>query len=189
MAVDEVELAVGAGERVALMGANGSGKSTLLRVIAGLQRARSGTVAIDGAAAAGGPVTRGVVWVPQRQSPGRFPLRVSELLESSGDRVAAAEAADLLGLATLGRRPLGTLSGGQLQRAFIARAVGGIAAGGTLLLADEPTAALDFDGQAEIARLLTSLPVTILVATHDRAVAGACDRVVEMAAGRVREVT
>jgi ABC-type lipoprotein export system ATPase subunit len=63
-----------------------------------------------------------------------------------------------------------------------------VAAGGTLLLADEPTAALDFDGQAEIARLLTSLPVTILVATHDRAVAGACDRVVEMAAGRVREV-
>lgn len=187
--MDEVDLAVTAGERVALMGANGSGKSTLLRVIGGLQRAQAGTVEVDEAAVTGRAAMRQTVWIPQRQSAGRFPLRVSELLESSGDPGTANEAAASLGLAALMRRPLGTLSGGQLQRAFIARAVGGIAAGGSLLLADEPTAALDFDGQAEIARLLSSLPVTVLVATHDRTVAAVCDRVLEMAAGQLREVS
>lgn len=65
----------------------------------------------------------------------------------------------------------------------------GIAAGAGVLLADEPTAALDFAGQADAARLLTSLPVTVLVVTHDRAVVNRCERVLEMAAGNLREIT
>ena len=62
-------------------------------------------------------------------------------------------------------------------------------AGAGVVMADEPTAALDFAGQTEVARLLTSLPVTLLVATHDRALVDECDRSAEMAAGRLREVT
>lgn len=59
---------------------------------------------------------------------------------------------------------------------------------GGVLLADEPTAALDFAGQEEAAEVLTTLPVTVLVVTHDRAMAARCDRTLEMAAGRLREV-
>jgi ABC-type lipoprotein export system ATPase subunit len=85
-------------------------------------------------------------------------------------------------------RPLHALSGGQLQRVFLARALGSLAAGAGLLLADEPTAALDFDGQVKVAEVLRTLPATMLVVTHDRTMAARCDRVMEMAGGRLREV-
>jgi zinc transport system ATP-binding protein len=85
-------------------------------------------------------------------------------------------------------RPLHALSGGQLQRVFLARALGSLAGGAGLLLADEPTAALDFDGQAAVAEALRELPATVLVVTHDRAMADRCQRVVEMAGGQLREV-
>lgn len=114
---------------------------------------------------------------------GRFPLLGAELLASSTAPGAAAEAADRLGVAELTQRPLHTLSGGQLQRMYLARAIGCVAAGAQVLLADEPTAALDFDGQEEAADVLTSLPVTLVVVTHDRTLAERCDRVLEMAAG------
>ncbi|PWS40500.1 ABC transporter, partial [Streptomyces sp. ZEA17I] len=100
----------------------------------------------------------------------------------------AGAAASGLGVGDLADRPLHTLSGGQLQRMYLARAIGCVAAGARVLLADEPTAALDFDGQEEAADVLTSLPVTLVVVTHDRALANRCDRVLEMAAGRLREV-
>lgn len=116
------------------------------------------------------------------------PLLGAELLASSTAPGDAAEAATRLGVATLVERPLHTLSGGQLQRMYLARAIGCVAAGAQVLLADEPTAALDFDGQAEAADVLTSLPVTLIVVTHDRSLADRCDRVLEMAAGRLREV-
>lgn len=189
-AVDRVSLHVGAGEHVAVMGANGSGKSTLLRAVAGLQTPVSGSIAIDDEVVSTRPARarERTAWVPQRQSPGRFPLLVRELLASSGDPDAAHRAAARLGVGALARRPVSTLSGGQMQRAFLARAIGAVDAGASVLLADEPTAALDFEGQEEIARLLRELPVTVVVVTHDRAVADTCDRRVEMAAGRLREV-
>jgi ABC-type Mn2+/Zn2+ transport system ATPase subunit len=129
-----------------------------------------------------------VAWVPQRPAVGRFPLLVRELLASSGDIAAAAAAADRLGVGGLLDRPLHTLSGGQLQRAFLARGLGHVAAGATLVLADEPTSALDFDTRDLVGEVLAATPVTRLVVTHDRAVTDAADRVLEMAAGRVREV-
>ena len=86
-------------------------------------------------------------------------------------------------------RPLHALSGGQLQRVFLARAVGGLAGGASLLLADEPTAALDFDGQIKVAEILQSLPSSALIVTHDRKMADRCHRVVEMAGGRLREIS
>lgn len=190
VAVDDVSFAVSPGEHAAVMGANGSGKSTVLRSIAGLTPADSGAVTIGSVEVSNRPAEalRRCAWVPQRQSVGRFPLLVGELLDSSGHPAAARRIASDLDLSHLFRRPLTTLSGGQLQRAFLARAMGSVEAGASVLLADEPTAALDFDGQAEIASLLRSLEVTILVVTHDRAVADTCDRRFEMAAGQLREI-
>ncbi|MGH3941005.1 MAG: metal ABC transporter ATP-binding protein [Pseudonocardiaceae bacterium] len=189
--VDGVDLQVAAGEHLALTGTNGSGKTTLLRAALGLHPLAGGTVAVAGPS----PRSRAdwmrrrreVAWIPQRLAPGRFPLLVDELLDSAGIGADAARgAADRLGVGGLGTRPLHTLSGGQLQRTFLARALGCVDAGARVLFADEPTAALDFAGQAQVASLLAELPVTVVVVSHDRAVAAACDRIAEMAAGRLR---
>lgn len=190
--VEQVDLHVAPGEHVALIGSNGSGKTTLLRAILGLHTLASGHVALDGVAAAS-PLTwrlvrKRIAWMPQRQATGQFPLLVRELLASSGDAAAARAAAAELGVGTLAERPLHALSGGQLQRVFLSRALGELAGGAGLLLADEPTAALDFVGQAAIAEVLRQLSASVLVVTHDRSMAARCDRVLEMAGGRLREV-
>ncbi|MFJ4771315.1 ATP-binding cassette domain-containing protein [Streptomyces uncialis] len=191
-AVADVDLEIAAGERVALTGTNGSGKTTLLRAVLGLHPQARGSILVGGrgtgSAADRAWRRRACAWIPQKPAAGRFPMLGSELLASSSAPRAAHEAADRLGVGALTGRPLGTLSGGQLQRMYLARAVGCVAAGAGVLLADEPTAALDFDGQEEAADALTSLPVTLVVVTHDRAMARRCDRVLEMAAGRLREV-
>lgn len=191
-AVDAVDLDVAAGEHVALTGANGSGKTTLLRAALGLHPTTGGAITVGGMAARNGGDwarrRRDVAWVPQRLAPGRFPLLVDELLDSGGHPDAARDAASQLDVDGLGRRPLHTLSGGQLQRVFLARALGAVAAGARALFADEPTAALDFDGQEQVATLLAKLPVTVVVVSHDRAMARTCDRVAEMAAGKLRVV-
>ncbi|MFD9359846.1 metal ABC transporter ATP-binding protein [Streptomyces sp. NPDC060031] len=191
-AVAGVDLEVAAGERVALTGTNGSGKTTLLRAVLGLHRQASGTILVGGrgtgSAADWAWRRRACAWIPQKPAAGRFPLLGEELLASGAAPERSAEAADRLGVGRLTGRPLHTLSGGQLQRMYLARAIGCVAAGAEVLLADEPTAALDFDGQEEAADVLTSLPVTLVVVTHDRALAERCDRVLEMAAGRLREV-
>ncbi|MFJ3826356.1 ATP-binding cassette domain-containing protein [Streptomyces sp. NPDC090046] len=191
-AVADVDLEIAAGERVALTGTNGSGKTTLLRAVLGLHRQTTGSIRVGGcegrSPAEWAWRRRACAWIPQKPAAGRFPLLGAELLAASNAPAEAAEAAQRLGVGPLVGRPLHTLSGGQLQRMYLARAIGCIAAGAELLLADEPTAALDFDGQAEAAEVLTSLPVTLIVVTHDRALADRCDRVLEMAAGRLREV-
>jgi ABC-type Mn2+/Zn2+ transport system ATPase subunit len=189
--VQDVDLMLRPGERAAVIGSNGAGKSTVLRAILGLHAATEGRIAIDGTEARSTTEwlvrRRRVAWMPQRQATGRFPLLVRELLDSSGSLRAASDAAARLDIPHLLERPLHTLSGGQLQRAFLARAVGSLAAGAGMLLADEPTSALDFDGKAVVSDVLTGLDATLLVVTHDRALADRCDRVFEMAGGRLRE--
>ncbi|WP_030568244.1 ABC transporter ATP-binding protein [Streptomyces aureocirculatus] len=193
VAVDGVDLDIAAGERVALTGTNGSGKSTLLRAVLGLHRRHTGSILVGGrgtASAADRAWRRqACAWVPQKPATGRFPLLAGELLDSAGAPEQTADAASDLGVGELRRRPLDTLSGGQLQRVYLARAIGCVAAGAGVLLADEPTAALDFAGQEEAAAALTALPVTLVVVTHDRELAARCDRVFDMAAGKLREVT
>ena len=192
-AVRGADLDVAAGQKVALTGTNGSGKTTLLRAVLGLHRQVDGEILVGGrgcrSAAEWAWRRRACAWIPQRPAPGRFPLLAGELLRSGGDVAEAVRAARRLGVGALVDRPLSGLSGGQLQRMHLARAVGCVAAGAGVVLADEPTAALDFTGQEEAAEVLTALPVTLLVVTHDRAMAGRCDRVLEMAAGRLREVS
>ncbi|MFI9582608.1 ATP-binding cassette domain-containing protein [Streptomyces sp. NPDC052236] len=191
-AVRGVDLDIEAGGRVALTGTNGSGKTTLIRAVMGLHRQAGGQILVGGrgtgTTAEWAWRRRACAWVPQKPAVGRFPLLARELLASSGAAGQAEEAAEKLGVGSLTGRPLHTLSGGQLQRMYLARAVGCVAAGAGVLLADEPTAALDFAGQEEAADVLLSLPVTVVVVTHDRALADRCDRVLEMAAGRLREV-
>ncbi|MEU3957633.1 ATP-binding cassette domain-containing protein [Streptomyces achromogenes] len=192
-AVRGVDLDIGPGQRVALTGTNGSGKTTLLRAVLGLHRRLGGRILVGGrdtgSAAEWAWRRRACAWIPQKPATGRFPLLGRELLAGGGGAQAeAARAADELGVGHLADRPLHTLSGGQLQRMYLARAVGCVAAGAGVLLADEPTAALDFAGQEEAADVLLALPVTVVVVTHDRALAERCDRVLEMAAGRLREV-
>ncbi|MFI6685722.1 metal ABC transporter ATP-binding protein [Streptomyces sp. NPDC050485] len=190
-AVCDVDLDIAAGERVAITGTNGSGKTTLIRAVLGLHRQAGGRILVGGrdtrTAAEWAWRRRACAWVPQKPAVGRFPLLARELLASSGSAAEADEAAHKLGVGPLADRPLHTLSGGQLQRMYLARAVGCVAAGAGVVLADEPTAALDFSGQEEAADVLLSLPVTVVVVTHDRALADRCDRVLEMAAGRLRE--
>ncbi|WP_433728100.1 ATP-binding cassette domain-containing protein [Nocardia sp. CA-129566] len=190
--VSDVDLDVPGGQRVALTGTNGSGKTTLLRAVLGLHGAVRGEITVGGRTGGGTAEQawrrRVCAWIPQRPAAGRFPLLAGELLASSGDRAAAEAMAARLGVAALIDRPLDTLSGGQLQRMHLSRAVGCVAAGAGVVLADEPTAALDFAGQDEAAEVLAGLPVTLVVVTHDRALARRCDRVLEMAAGRLREV-
>ncbi|MFQ6394261.1 ABC transporter ATP-binding protein [Nocardia sp. KC 131] len=189
--VSDVDLAVYAGERIALTGTNGSGKTTLLRAVLGLHRNVRGEIIVggrSGSKAADQAWRRRVcAWIPQRPAAGRFPLLAGELLASSGDQAQAEAMAARLGVGALVDRPLDTLSGGQLQRMHLSRAVGCVAAGAGIVLADEPTAALDFAGQEEAAEVLVGLGVTLIVVTHDRALARRCDRVLEMAAGRLRE--
>ncbi|MFM2308079.1 MAG: hypothetical protein RLY87_199 [Chloroflexota bacterium] len=193
VAVSDASLTVNAGEHVALIGGNGSGKTTFLRAVLGFHPRTSGTLAIQGRQV---PmrgyhdwVFRSIAWMPQRQATGAFPLLVHELLASSTNPVAAQDAAAALAVDTLAERNLSTLSGGQLQRVFLARALGCLAGGAALLIADEPTAALDFAGQQIMAQLLTESAHTMLVVTHDRALIERCDRIYEMAGGQMREVS
>lgn len=190
-AVNDVTLSVGRGEFVVITGSNGSGKSSLIRSILGLVPLASGTVRIDDRIANSAREWRArrrlVAYVPQRTSPGAFPLLVSELLGSSNAPAEANQAARRLGIGHLLERPVTTLSGGQLQRAYLARAVGSTGAGAEMVVADEPTSALDFAGQDDVGSLLRDLEVTRVIVSHDRAVVRRADRVLEMAGGALRE--
>jgi ABC-type Mn2+/Zn2+ transport system ATPase subunit len=189
--VEGASFAVRPGEHVALTGENGSGKTTLLRSLLGLEAPVAGHVRLGGEEMTAGSaaVLRRVGWMPQRLPVGQFPFLVRELLASSGSPQAARDAARRLGVGGLLARPVAELSGGQLQRVFLARALGSLTAVGRvpLLVADEPTAALDFAGQAEVADLLTGLEAAALIVTHDEPLARRCDRCLALADGRLAE--
>jgi len=188
--VRAVTLVVEPGEHVAIIGGNGSGKTTLLRAVMGLHQDWSGEMRADGISLAAGQrmAHPGMAWMPQRQPRGQFPFTVQELLQSGGHGPQSLKAAEDLGILGLLRRPLSALSGGQLPRAYLARTLGHLAAGAGLLLADEPTAALDFQGQEQVADMLEAMTATMVVVTHDPALARKCHRVLQMAQGSIREM-
>lgn len=169
-----------AGSEWALIGTRGSGQTTLRRTVRVLHRHGAGRIPVGGRDT--GSVTewawrrRAGAWIPQKPATGRLPLLAGELPAGGGARAEAAEAADKLGVGHLADRPLHTLSGGRLQRMYLARAGGCAAAGAGVLLADEPTAALDFSGREEAAGVLLSLPVTVVVVAEELVPRSLCAR-------------
>lgn len=201
-----VDLIVGRGESVAIMGASGSGKTTLLHVLAGITPPDAGSVHY--APAHGAPVditTRnerersklrresfGFVFqqgllIPELTAIENIALAL--MINGTSRRVALEHAAGWmasLGLAGMEERRIGELSGGQAQRVAIARAQ---VTGAELVFADEPTGALDSQTSNEVMDALlwstTGQGRTLLVVTHDSEVAARCSRTVHVRDGHV----
>lgn len=193
------DLRVEQGEFVAVMGPSGCGKSTLLNLVAGLDIPDEGEVLIAGESLAG--LGENELAVMRRTRIG-IVFQFFNLLEGmtalenvtmpaliAGTKRKPAESRardllDLLGLADKARELPGVLSGGQRQRLAIARA---LANEPTVVLADEPTGALDSEGGQEILELFSRLHTggqTILMVTHDQPIAAAAQRIVHMKDGR-----
>jgi putative ABC transport system ATP-binding protein len=199
-----VDLDMAAGEFVAIMGPSGCGKSTLLNLIAGLDIADEGTIVIDGEEITGqdedwlARMRRrhiGIVFQFFNLLEGMTALEnvvLPAMIAGTKRKAAETRARDLLDLLGLGDKSGETpavLSGGQRQRLAIARA---LANEPTLVLADEPTGALDSDGGQEVLELFRRLHAdgqTILMVTHSDEVAAGADRTVGMRDGKVDEET
>lgn len=188
--LDDVSIGVGAGERVALVGPSGSGKTTLLTILAGLLQPDSGQVTTPTRSNGRGPGTALVL-----QGYGLLGLltaaeNVEVALRAAGHPPAVAgerAAASLkeLDLEAQADQLVGVLSGGQQQRVAVARA---LALEPLVLLADEPTAEQDPAHRELVVERLLQLQHpdgALVLATHDLAIAGRCDRVIELHGGRV----
>ena len=194
------DLVVPAGDFVALMGPSGCGKSTLLNLVAGLGVAYEGTITVAGEQVTGRSEDElsilrrqhiGIVFQFFNLLEGMTVLEnvaLPAVIAGRKRKMAETRARDLLDLLGIGDKEStvpGMLSGGQRQRLAIARA---LANDPTLLLADEPTGALDSEGGQEVIELLSRLHSsgqTIVLVTHDANVAAAADRVVLMKDGRM----
>ena len=203
--VTGVDLSVGRGEIVAIIGPSGSGKSTLGALLAGIDRPTSGSLVIDGtridrmkddrlAAWRGSNV--GIVFqdfhlLPTLTAAENVELGIELAGSGAGRRLrrsAARAALDRVGLGDHARKLPAQMSGGEQQRVGVARAM---VSNPPLIVADEPTGALDQANGHAIFELLTGLArtgSTVLVITHDLALAGTADRTISMIDGRVADV-
>jgi putative ABC transport system ATP-binding protein len=197
--VDDVSLDIAAGESVAIVGASGAGKSTLLALLAGLDLPSSGRISLAGAdlttldedgrarlrAERVGFVFQSFHLVPSLTALENVMLPL-ELAGRRDARTAAVETLDRVGLkARTGHYPR-QLSGGEQQRVAIARA---FVTRPAVLFADEPTGNLDTHTGERIVSLLfdlnTQSHTTLVLVTHDRAVAARCGRVLQMDSGKL----
>jgi zinc transport system ATP-binding protein len=178
LVLKDVSLQVNQGDFLGIIGPNGGGKTTLLKLIMGFLKPTTGTIRVFGQP----PVMARdqIAYVPQSMRFDRqFPISVLELVlagclsrlpwygrYSQKDRDAALNALKRVGLADFRDASFGTLSGGQAQRALIARA---LVSQPKLLLLDEPTASVDAQAEADICNLLKELrgSITMLMVTHD----------------------
>ncbi len=183
LALDEVDLTVGAGDFVGLIGPNGAGKTTLLRTILGLVPLAGGRVLVAGERP--GRARGALGYVPQRHEfAWDFPINVAGAVLTGrtrrigwarragpADRAAVDRALEQVGLADLRDRPIGELSGGQRQRVLVARA---LAAEPRVLLLDEPFTGIDAPTQELLTNLFLALVAdgtALLMTTHDVAAA------------------
>jgi ABC-type Mn2+/Zn2+ transport system ATPase subunit len=192
-ALERISLTVTEGERLGVLGPNGGGKSTLLKLTLGLLGGYSGEVRVFGLAPEEARRRRLIGYVPQRNSAElRFPLTARQVVAmgatlglpawkplSREQRDVVERSMRLVGASEVADQHVGSLSGGQLQRVLIARA---LACRPRLLLLDEPTVGIDVAGQQQFADLLKhlhdDLKLTVMVVSHDiRTVAAGCDRV------------
>jgi len=199
IALRGVDLAVPQGQFLALMGRSGSGKSTLLHLLAGSDRPTAGRVIVDGvdlSRADEADRTRlrgsrvGIVFQAQNLVPfldlDENLLLATALADRPLDRTSARAALSRVGLAGRGGHRPAQLSGGEQQRAALATVA---ATRPAILLADEITGELDSASAAAVLDLVAEMhatrSLTIVLATHDPAVAGRADRIVELLDGRV----
>jgi putative ABC transport system ATP-binding protein len=197
----DIDLQIGRGEAIGLVGPSGSGKSTLLMVMAGLERAERGAVVVAGEAL--GALNEDKLALFRGRNVGivfqSFHLiatmtaieNVAMPLEFTGVENAhqrAARELDAVGLRERRQHYPAELSGGEQQRVALARA---LAPDPAILLADEPTGNLDDATGAEIIELLFAKHhqrgTTLVLVTHDAALAARCDRVVRLRSGRIED--
>ena len=198
-ALDDVSIAVEAGEFVCIVGTSGSGKSTLLNMLGGLDRPTSGKVTVDGQTL--GTMKEEDLTVFRRRKIGFIfqnynLVPVLNVIENilmplqldgrTGDAAYIDEVLALLGLSDKRQALPNNLSGGQQQRVAIARA---LAAKPAIILADEPTGNLDSKTSDEVIALLREssrrFHQTIVMITHDPAVAARADRRIRIEDGRI----
>ena len=183
VALADVTFSVPTGSLLAVIGPNGAGKSTLLKTIAGLLRPFSGTVEVLGGPP--GQEARRIAYVPQAEvvdwgfpvtvgdvvMMGRVPLIGIGRVPGSADRAAVREALETIGMAGAVDRQIGSLSGGQRRRVFLARA---LAARPDLDLLDEPVTGVDATTQEDLMNVLEDearAGRTVVATTHDLACA------------------
>jgi len=197
--LDHIDLSVRRGESLAVLGPSGSGKSTLLALMAGLDRPSAGEVRLDGERI--DAMSEDALALLRRHKIG-FVFQSFQLLgnltglenvllpmELAGTPDAAARAdrlLDVVGLSQRGHHYPSQLSGGEQQRIALARA---FATRPPVLLADEPTGNLDSATGARVLEILTRLReeqrTTLVLVTHDAAVASFCDRRIHLRDGRI----
>jgi putative ABC transport system ATP-binding protein len=197
-----VDLEVAPGEWVAIVGESGSGKSTLLNIVAGLDRPDAGEVRIasqpldyrnDDALALwrrrhAGFVFQAFHLLPYLDVRENVALPLALLGVARAERTARAQAAlEAVGLAALGERRPGTLSGGEMQRAAIARA---LVHAPSLVLADEPTGNLDSDNATRVLQCFGEAVrrsnAAALMVTHSPVAAAAANRTLRLSGGRLQ---
>ncbi len=200
-ALRNVDLEIGPGEFVALVGKSGSGKSTLLNLIGGLDRPSQGEVIVAGAAIHKAPEsflarwrgkTVGVVFQFFQLLPTltvaenvMLPMDFCNARPGNERRPHALKLLGQVGVADQADKLPSALSGGQQQRAAIARA---LANDPPIIIADEPTGNLDSETSREVLglfRQLTELGTTVVIATHERDIGGVIDRTIGLVDGRV----
>jgi iron complex transport system ATP-binding protein len=196
--LDAVSFEAEPGRMLGLLGPNGSGKTSLLRLLAGLQKPNAGQVTIDGKdirSIGRRTMAQRVAFVEQHAATtsnlrvldvvnlGRFPHRTMFSSWSKADSDAVAEALERAGMTAKRDDRWHSLSGGEKQRAQIARA---LAQSPKELILDEPTNHLDIQHQISLLRLVANLPVTSILALHDlNHAAMFCDRLIVMQGGRI----
>jgi len=177
-----LDVALAAGEVLALLGPNGGGKTTLLKTLLGLLPPRAGEVRLGGASLAARSIRERaqlIAYVPQTHiATFAFPVETVVLMGRSAhgnlfsrpgaqDRAVAAAALERLGIARLAQRPYTMISGGERQLVLLARA---LAQEPRFIVLDEPTASLDFGNQGKVMaeiRALAAAGLGVLFTTHD----------------------